>query len=126
MGEATQKPGVRAIVLEPDLEQLEGARRFVAGAAEAAGFSPDRVFDIIVACSEATANAIEHAPVKGAVRVTTLLRGDRLEIEVLGPGRFQAPNRLDGQRSHRGLGLPLMAQFSDHVALCSGRATARW
>ena len=36
-----------------------------------------------------------------------------------GPGEFQAPHRLD-DRQHRGLGLPLMAQLADHLALYSG------
>ena len=120
MNEVTHKPFVRSVVLEPDLERLASARRFVAQAAVAAGFSQERVFDITVACSEATANAMEHVPVKGEVTLRTLLYRDRLEIQVLGPGEFQAPHRLDDQRSHRGLGLPLMAQFSDHLALYSG------
>lgn len=65
------------------------------------------------------ANAIEHSPVKGEVQIRTVLRPDRLEIEVRGPGEFQAPDRLKNRES-RGLGLPLMAKLSDHLALFSG------
>ena len=79
------------------------------------------MFDITVACSEAMANAIEHSPVKGEVQVRTVLWPDRLEVEVQGPGEFQAPDRLK-KRESRGLGLPLMAKFSDHLALFSGPA----
>ena len=119
MSERVQEPAIRSVVLWPDLEQLAEARHFVAGVATDAGFSPERVFDITVACSEAVANAIEHVPVKGQVTVKTLLYCNRLEIQVTGPGEFQAPHRLDGKLAHRGLGLPLMAQFSDHLALYS-------
>jgi PAS domain S-box-containing protein len=83
------------------------------------GFPEERVFDITVASSEAIANAIEHSPVKGAVEVRTILHSDRLEIEVQGPGEFQAPDRT-GAIQTRGLGLPLMAKLSDHLALFSG------
>lgn len=83
-----------------------------------AGFPDERVFDILVVCSEAAANAIEHAPVKGQVEVRANLTPDRLEVEVEGPGEFQAPARPD-ERTARGLGLPLMARLTDHLALYS-------
>ena len=108
-----------SIVLGPDLAEVASARRFVAGIATEAGFSDSRVFDITVASSEAIANAIEHAPIKGHVGVTTVLHPDRLEIQIEGPGEFQAPDRQK-ERSARGLGLPLMAKLSDHLALYSG------
>jgi len=112
-------PVVRSVIISPDLENLALGRRFVTQAAEEAGFDEARVFDVSVASSEAMANAIEHAPVKDDIHVTTLLFADRLEIQVEGSGEFQAPNRLKG-RSHRGLGLPLMAKLADHLALYSG------
>ncbi len=83
-----------------------------------AGFSESRIFDICVVSSEAAANAIEHSPVRGQVEVKTLLYPDRLEVQVSGPGKFQAPARLK-ERAPRGLGLPLMATLSDHLALYS-------
>jgi PAS domain-containing protein len=115
-----RKPLSRSLLLGPELVELARARQFVADFAGQAGFPDARVFDITVAVSEAAANAIEHAPVKGEVMVTALLHADRLEIQVEGPGQFQAPHRLASGHSHRGLGLPLMAQFSDHLALYSG------
>lgn len=114
-----KKPATRSLVLSPDLAELARARRFVTENALEAGFSEARVFDISVACSEALANAIEHAPVKGEVTVAALLHPDRLELQVEGPGEFQTPDRLK-DRNTRGLGLPLMAKLSDHLALYSG------
>ena len=93
----------------------------LADVASQAGFPEDRVFDITVACSEAIANAIEHSPVKGEVDVRVIVRRDRLEVEIEGPGEFQAPDRLK-ERNNRGLGLPLMAKLSDHLAMYSNPA----
>jgi serine/threonine-protein kinase RsbW len=110
---------VRIIALSPELAQAALGREFVAVAAREAGFPDERVFDIMVACSEAIANAIEHAAIKGEVHVKTRVRPDGLEIHVEGPGKFQTPRRSEENR-HRGLGIPLMAQLSDHLALCAG------
>ncbi len=112
-------PVTRSLTLSPDLTEVVRARRFVAEVATEAGFPESRVFDITLVSSEAAANAVEHAPVKGHVEVRTLLHGDRLEIQVEGPGEFQTPDRLK-ERHNRGLGLPLMAKLSDHLALYSG------
>ncbi len=107
-----------SLVLAPDLSEAARARRLLKDVAGEAGFSGSRVFDITVAVSEAAANAIEHAPVKGRVEVTSILYRDRLEVRIEGPGEFQTPDRL-GERIHRGLGLPLMAKLADHLALYS-------
>lgn len=119
MPTARPEPIVRSLTLFPHLSEAGRGRALTAEIASEAGFPEERVFDIIVACSEAIANAIEHAPIKGEVQVRTVLHADRLEVEVQGPGEFQAPDRLKG-RETRGLGLPLMAKLSDHVALFSG------
>lgn len=107
-----------SLVLAPDLSEAARARQLLKDVAGDAGFSGERVFDITVAVSEAAANAIEHAPVKGRVEVTSILYRDRLEVRIEGPGEFQTPDRL-GERIHRGLGLPLMAKLADHLALYS-------
>jgi len=114
----TPAPVTRSIVLSPDLGEVVRARHLVRDVAAAAGFPEPRIFDICVVSSEAAANAIEHSPVRGQVEVKTLLYPDRLEVQVSGPGKFQAPARLK-ERAPRGLGLPLMATLSDHLALYS-------
>jgi PAS domain S-box-containing protein len=108
----------RSIALSPDLAELARARSFVAEIAAEAGFAESRSFDIVLLASEAAANAIEHAPVKGIVEIKGVLYPDRLEIQVKGPGEFQTPDRLTKHHT-RGLGLPLMAKLSDHLALYS-------
>jgi PAS domain S-box-containing protein len=119
MTDGPQEPTTRGLALAPDLAEVSRGRYFLAELARDTGFSEERTFDITVACSEAIANAIEHSPIKGEVIVRTLLYHDRLEVEIEGPGEFQAPDRLK-ERSSRGLGLPLMAKLSDHLALFSG------
>jgi PAS domain S-box-containing protein len=114
-----REPVICSIVVSPDLAQVVRVRRFLSELAGQAGFGESRVFDINVACSEAVANAIEHAPVKGHVEVRASLHADRLEVQVEGPGDFQTPDRLR-ERVTRGLGLPLMAKLADHLALYSG------
>lgn len=119
MTERAKEPTASSILLAPDLAEVVRARRLLAEIAAAAGFGDERIFDITVACSEAAANAIEHAPVKGQVEVRTLLYPDRLEVQIEGSGEFQTPDHLK-ERSSRGLGLPLMAKLADHLALYSG------
>jgi anti-sigma regulatory factor (Ser/Thr protein kinase) len=111
-------PDVAVIQLGRDMSQVARGREFAADAARKAGFGDDRVFDIMVVSSEAIANAIEHAAVTGEVEVRTAVHGDRLEIHVQSPGEFRTPDQRP-DRGSRGLGLPLMAKLSDHVALCS-------
>ena len=65
MSGTAAEPGVRSVMLSPDLAGIAQARRFVADVATEAGFAEARVFDITLVCSEAAANAIEHAPFKG-------------------------------------------------------------
>ena len=112
-------PEVRTLALTPELAQAARGREFVAAIAREAGFSDERVFDIMVACSEAIANAIEHSAVKGQVEVQTRLHPDSMEVCIEGPGEFRAVRHSEDGRQ-RGLGLPLMAHLTDHLALCSG------
>jgi anti-sigma regulatory factor (Ser/Thr protein kinase) len=105
--------------LAPELVQLSGARRFISKIACDARFSDSRVFDIMVACSEGMANAVEHAAGGGAITIEARTYPDRLEVSVHGTGDFEMPDR-SSDREHRGLGLPLMAKLSDQMALYSG------
>ncbi len=118
MVEAGRSPLTRSLVLAPDLAELCRAREFVAEVSREADFNEERSFDVTLLASEAAANAIEHAPVKGRVEIKTALYSDRLELEIKGPGEFQTPD-CSSRVVTRGLGLPLMAKLSDHLALFS-------
>lgn len=119
MNRSAATPVVCSLTLSPDLAEVSRARRFLEGIASESGFPGSRIFDITVACSEAIANAIEHASPGEPVEVKARRHADRLEVEIEGPGEFQLPRRA-GEHPHRGLGLPIMASLSDHLALYSG------
>ena len=109
-----------ALTLRIDLSEVKRARELASHVGAGAGFCEEKCFDIQVACSEACANAIEHSPSETEVEVEILLYHDRLEVKVEGPGQFELPAVAAQDRTHRGLGLPLMAKLSDHLALYSG------
>ncbi|GAB4246609.1 MAG: hypothetical protein Kow00129_06970 [Thermoleophilia bacterium] len=114
----TEALKVQRLTIEADLSRVAEVRRFVAAAGEEAGLSAERCFELKIAVSEAAANAIEHAEECETVEVKTLLFPDRLEVHVVGSGEFRLPTG-GADRDHRGLGLPLMATLSDHLALYS-------
>ena len=94
--------------------------------AREAGFSEERVFDILVVSSEAIANAIEHAPQKGRVRVTAILFPDRLEVRVEGPGEFQTPNRLEEGTEAGARVAAHGAAGGSHGPVLRARRAVRW
>ena len=108
----------RVLTLQPVLAESSRVRAALKWVAADLGFSSERSFDIQVAVGEAVANAIEHTHGSGTVRVELTVLSDRLEVTVQGTGEFHLPTPADGRR-HRGLGLPLMATLSDHLALYS-------
>ena len=114
------EPLRHSFALRIDLAEVSRARHFISELAAEAGFSEERRFDIQVACSEACANAIEHSSPGSEVVLEVLTYQDRLEVKIDGPGQFEIPAVAATERSHRGLGLPLMAKLSDHLALYSG------
>ncbi len=106
--------------LRIDLAEVARARRLISELAAEAGFPEQRRFDIQVASSEACANAIEHSSPGSEVVLEVLTYQDRLEVKIDGAGQFEIPAVAATERTHRGLGLPLMAKLSDHFALYSG------
>jgi serine/threonine-protein kinase RsbW len=100
------------------------ARKLLLGTMESAGVDPDISFDLLLALSEACANAVEHAGSATGYSVTAQIDGDRCSIEVAdaGPGlprdRFRGPARPLthlGQHAEHGRGLFLIEALVDHV-----------
>jgi PAS domain S-box-containing protein len=75
------------------------------------------VDDVVLACSEACANAIEHAygPAGGSIELDITVDGDVLEVVVKDVGRWR-PTRTP----ERGLGLKLIETAMSTVELVSG------
>jgi anti-sigma regulatory factor (Ser/Thr protein kinase) len=109
----------RSLTLAAGLEEVSRARVLVRECASFAGFSADRIFDIALATSEATANAIDHQPAEAKkITVECGLSRDFLEVRVSGSGGFRCPTPTE-KRTSRGLGLPLMASMADDLVIRS-------
>ena len=83
------------------------------------GATPDEVADLLVACGEACANAVEHAYADGPGDLTVRLQLEeerQLTVTVADRGRWRAvPAAGD-----RGRGLPLMRALTDDMDVESG------
>ncbi len=101
------------LVIPADLSQLSKIRRLVEEVGHAAELPGARVFDLQVAVSEASANAIEHAA--SAVELAAWLLSDRVIVEITNDGAFQPGLCKDDDHRRRGLGLPLMVSLADQV-----------
>ena len=102
-------------------QRLAGLRRELRGWLAGVGASYEEVADVLLACGEACANAVEHAYQDGAggeLTVELALGGDReLRLRVADTGRWRAvPAPGD-----RGRGLPLMHAVMDAVDVVRGR-----
>lgn len=114
--------GSHSLHISPELAELAKVRSFIGEICRLAGLSPERTFDVQVAVSEATANAIEHA--ESEVDITCYVLPDRLLVEVTNRGTFQ-PSRARDSGRRRGWGLPHMVSLADqvHVAQLPGDIT---
>jgi anti-sigma regulatory factor (Ser/Thr protein kinase) len=76
------------------------------------GATEDEVYDIIVACQEACANAVEHAygPARALFEVAASHDGGLVRLTVSDRGRWRAP-----RGDNRGRGIPLMRALMDTV-----------
>ncbi|HEY6779419.1 MAG TPA: ATP-binding protein [Thermoleophilaceae bacterium] len=91
------------------------ARRAIRVAATEAGLNPTEIADVVLATSEAVANAIEHGSPRSGdmIRVRVGLTSRALTVEVHDCGTFPAPARSDDR--DRGRGLPIIGMLSDRV-----------
>jgi anti-sigma regulatory factor (Ser/Thr protein kinase) len=124
---------VRAVVLEQACESLDLelpaepasvplSRHRLERWLSNADASPDDVFAITLAASEACSNAIEHAyrPGRGfTFRLLAQRASDVIVIKVLDSGRWRTPRRSD-----RGRGLSIIEQLMDAVEVqCTATGT---
>jgi GAF domain-containing protein/anti-sigma regulatory factor (Ser/Thr protein kinase) len=93
-------------------EALVSVRRLLRRWLAFHGAGEEETHDIVVACQEACANAVEHAygPGHAHFDVEACRRGDRIRVTVRDGGRWRPP-----RGSHRGRGLPLMRALMESV-----------
>ena len=98
-------------------ESLVGVRRLLRRWLAIHGAADEELYDIVVACQEACANAVEHAygPGLAHFEVDAEHREARIRLTVRDQGRWRPP-----RGSHRGRGLPLMRALMDEVEVEHG------
>jgi anti-sigma regulatory factor (Ser/Thr protein kinase) len=95
-------------------EALAGVRQLLRRWLRAHGADEEEMYDIVVACQEACANAVEHAygPGHAHFEVDAERRDARIRVTVRDEGRWRPP-----RGSHRGRGLPLMRALMETVEI---------
>jgi anti-sigma regulatory factor (Ser/Thr protein kinase) len=107
--------------------ELGAARKYAGEAAAAFGLDSERSHDFVYAVNEAVTNAIRHgAPdAQGLIHLSVAADADRLTLTVRDYGTFVIPTSLPTTTfahgghglAERGLGLGLMARFTDELRL---------
>jgi serine/threonine-protein kinase RsbW len=110
----------RAMSIPADARLLTTVRGWVDSAAADFGFGPDDRYSVVLAVSEAVANAIQHGSGSRTdeVRITLAPKGDELVCDVLDTGVFTAavPGTTPVD-SESGRGLEIVALTMDTVEL---------
>jgi len=103
-----------ALRLASDPSSLSEMRRELRGWLDHGGVDPEQANDILVACSEACANAIIHAvdPAFHEFELTGTRSDDEIAVVVRDFGRWREP---DPARDSGGYGLKLMEALMDEV-----------
>ena len=116
----TEERMQRAIGADP--MQIARLRKDLRGWLASHTVDPDSANAVLLACSEAVANAIEHGyrdDPFGLVEITATVAPDAVEIRVTDHGTWRPP-RVDGPP---GRGLQLVRQLMDQVSIERGAGT---
>lgn len=92
---------------------------FVRALATGAGLAERTTEDLVLAVSEACANAVLHSG-SPDVEVGWTLHGDRVEVDVQDQGLFRRRVRLPGLDGPGGFGIPLMAALTEELVIEEG------
>jgi GAF domain-containing protein/anti-sigma regulatory factor (Ser/Thr protein kinase) len=111
--------GRLALSLPAEPTSLAPMRRTLRGWLVSAGADEDEVYDLLVATTEAAANAVEHAygPVDALFEVEASADDDEVTIVVRDFGEWRPP-----RGRNRGRGTLLMKELTDHYELSATEA----
>jgi anti-sigma regulatory factor (Ser/Thr protein kinase) len=98
---------------------LAEVRAFIRGLAEEADLADRTTEDLVLAVSEACANAVLHSGTPD-VEVGWTLLDDRVEIDVRDRGRYRRRVRLPSVDGPGGFGIPLMAALVEGLVIEEG------
>jgi serine phosphatase RsbU (regulator of sigma subunit)/anti-sigma regulatory factor (Ser/Thr protein kinase) len=93
---------------------LAGLRQLLRRWLEARGATADEIYEIVVACQEACANAVEHAyrPGRHWFELDATHDGGRVRVTIRDEGRWRPP-----RGTHRGRGVTMMRGLMDSVEI---------
>src|SRR5712691_5866281 len=95
-------------------------REFVRERVPAAGLSEDAVGDLVLAVSEAAANAVVHSGTTEPLDVRITSGRNGVEVQVSDRGLFRSRVRTPGYESTGGNGIPLMVALVDELSITEG------
>jgi anti-sigma regulatory factor (Ser/Thr protein kinase) len=100
--------------LRADATQLVLLRRALRRWLTERGVEPNLVYDMLVGCGEAVANAIEHAygPSGGIISIGAERMPDAIGLTVRDFGRWRSP-----RVAYRGRGILMMQELADSVEI---------
>jgi serine/threonine-protein kinase RsbW len=104
------------------------ARAIVRETANELRLDSETTWELMLATTEAVANAVEHGKPCDArgIELRLELDGGRLGVEIVDCGGcFPDRPRTSKPRGHGGRGLPLMAAVTDHLEVVPDRGTTR-
>jgi serine/threonine-protein kinase RsbW len=104
------------------------ARAIVREAAHELGLDSDTTWELMLATTEAVANAVEHGSPcdPRGIELRMEVEGGRLEVEVVDCGGcFPDVPRTNKPAGHGGRGLPLIAAIVDHFEVVPDSGTTR-
>lgn len=112
-------PGTLELRLTPEASELARARGFAAAAGRRFGLDPRRRYDLVLAASEAVANAIEHGRPchDDTIQMWITERPDSLSVGVRDAGEFVLGPPPADPLPERGRGLKLMSGLVDSISL---------
>jgi serine/threonine-protein kinase RsbW len=95
-------------------------RRFVRGGVPKSTLSEEAVGDLVLAVSEACANAVVHSGSVEPITVRVRADGEGVEVEVRDGGIFRRRVPMPEFEGTRGHGIPLMMALVDEVSIAEG------
>jgi anti-sigma regulatory factor (Ser/Thr protein kinase) len=106
-----------SLEIPADADELAGMRRAFRRWLHEAGAAPDESYEMLVAATEAAANAVEHAygPVEATLRLEAELEDGEVAIRVRDTGSWRPP-----RGTNRGRGTLLMQELMDTFEVETG------
>jgi serine/threonine-protein kinase RsbW len=102
-----------------EAESLADIRQYVRSLAQIARLPERTTEDLVLAVSEACANAVIHSG-SSSMEIQWRLRPDRVEIEVRDQGLFRNRVRVPSVDGPGGFGIPLMAALTEELVIEEG------